>query len=143
MSGFTTPGDIYRYDSRASNKWSLYRNTKVPGLNLQNFTSEQVSCHCDLSGLFVRVCRFGIPVRMVLKYQCLLSGTKTHPLTGQPLFCNTVIRVYWKFFKCLIRYDFRLRRLRYIYWTNIQFSQFDSNAVLWLYLCCTKHSVYR
>lgn len=42
MSGFTTPGDIYRYDSKASNKWSLYRNTKVPGLNLQDFTSEQV-----------------------------------------------------------------------------------------------------
>lgn len=42
MSGFTTPGDIYRYDSTSSDKWSLFRNTTVAGLNLQDFITEQV-----------------------------------------------------------------------------------------------------
>ncbi|KIJ56911.1 hypothetical protein M422DRAFT_149708 [Sphaerobolus stellatus SS14] len=41
LSGFTSPGTIAHYDFKADN-WSVYRNTKVKGLNLDEFTAEQV-----------------------------------------------------------------------------------------------------
>lgn len=45
LSGFTTPGTIARYDFTEANeekKWSIYRTTKLNGLNPDDFSAEQV-----------------------------------------------------------------------------------------------------
>ena len=45
MSGFTTPCTVARYDfseQSESKKWSIYRTTKLQGLNLDDFSAEQI-----------------------------------------------------------------------------------------------------
>lgn len=45
LSGFTTPCTVARYDfteKNESNRWSIYRTTKLQGLNPDDFTAEQV-----------------------------------------------------------------------------------------------------
>lgn len=43
-TGFTSPGTVCRYDfnSPPEQRWSIYRQTKISGLNLDDFTAEQV-----------------------------------------------------------------------------------------------------
>ncbi len=45
MSGFTSPGTIGRYDFTAppDKRWSIYRTTKLSGLQLDDFETQQVS----------------------------------------------------------------------------------------------------
>lgn len=45
MSGFTSPGTIGRYDFTAppDERWSIYRTTKLSGLHLDDFETQQVS----------------------------------------------------------------------------------------------------
>ena len=45
LSGFTTPCTIAKYDfaeEDESKRWSIYRTTKIQGLNPDDFTAEQV-----------------------------------------------------------------------------------------------------
>jgi len=46
MTGFTTPGIVVKYDFTDPNedkRWSVYRTTKVKGLDPNDFIAEQVS----------------------------------------------------------------------------------------------------
>lgn len=44
-TGFTTPSTIFRYDYKApeGQRWSTYRDTKLNGLNPNDFVAEQVN----------------------------------------------------------------------------------------------------
>lgn len=45
MTGFTTPGVVARYNFEEKDealKWSIYRTTRVSGLNPEDFLAEQV-----------------------------------------------------------------------------------------------------
>jgi prolyl oligopeptidase len=48
MSSFTSPGTVARYDFTApeEQRWSIYRSTKVTGLNPDDFEAHQVG-FCD------------------------------------------------------------------------------------------------
>ena len=49
LTGFTTPGLVGRYDFSAEDadkRWSIYRTTRVAGLNPDDFLAEQVRVCC-------------------------------------------------------------------------------------------------
>lgn len=63
LTGFTTPGLVAKYDfsvTEEDKRWSVYRTTHVSGLNLDDFSAEQVrvsrfnqlrTCACGNGGV--------------------------------------------------------------------------------------------
>jgi len=45
MTGFNSPGTVARYDFKEEEdkRWSIYRTTRVSGLNPDDFEAQQVS----------------------------------------------------------------------------------------------------
>jgi hypothetical protein len=93
-SGFTTPGTLGRYDFNApeAQRWSIYHQTKVNGLDPDEFEATQVGQAISFSGTASEtVARNGLRARIIKQeYQCLSCDTSPLHLMGLLLPSNMV-----------------------------------------------------
>ena len=92
MGSFTSPGMIGWYDFTAppDERWSVYRTTKLSGLSLDDFETQQVSfwnLSCTSADLFHQV---WYKVKTVPRFRCPSYATSRRHLTEQRRHSSTV-----------------------------------------------------